>query len=100
MLLGALDERRAEEASEDYLDLPITRHGHQSLVVRMLELRSNFSAHGAAYVALTELLGGHMLTADEPLARAIEAHLQIPLVTGSESIDPRMKHRAGRARRS
>ena len=52
ILLGALDEPRAEEAVEDYLDLPITRHGHQSLVVRMLELRNNFSVYDATYVAL------------------------------------------------
>jgi predicted nucleic acid-binding protein len=62
--VGALDERRVEEAVEDYLDLPLTRHGHQSLVVRMLELRNNFSAYDATYVALTELLGGDLLTGD------------------------------------
>lgn len=40
--VGGLDEPRAQEAVEDYLDLPLTRHGHQSLVVRVLELRDNF----------------------------------------------------------
>ncbi len=79
--LGALDERRAEEAVQDYLDLPLTRHGHQSLVVRMLELRANFSANDATYVALAEHLGGHMLTADGPLARSVDAQLAIPLIT-------------------
>lgn len=79
--LGALDQRRAEEAVEDYLDLPLTRHGHQSLIIRMLELRDNFSACDATYVALAELLGGHMLTADRPLAKSVDAHLEIPLIT-------------------
>jgi predicted nucleic acid-binding protein len=79
--VGALDERRAEEAVEDFLDLPLTRHGHQSLVVRMLELRDNFFAYDAAYVALAELLGGDLLTGDEPLARSVGTHVGIPLVT-------------------
>lgn len=81
LLLGVLDERRAEEAVEDYLDLPLTRHGHQSLLVRMLELRDNFSAYDATYVALAEHLGGHLLTADRPLARSVAAHLRISLIT-------------------
>lgn len=81
LLFGALDERRTEEAVEDYFDLPLTRHWHQSLVVRVLELRDNFSAYDATYVALAELLRGHFLTADGPLARSVNAHLGIPLLT-------------------
>lgn len=78
--VGALEERRAEEAVEDYLDLPLTRHGHQSLVVRMLELRDNFSAYDATYVALAELLGGDLLTGDEPLAKSVRTLSGISLV--------------------
>jgi predicted nucleic acid-binding protein len=81
LLFGALDEGRAEEAVEDYFDLPLTRHGHQSLMVRMLELRDNFSAYDATYVALAQLLGGHLLTADGPLAKSVNTHLDIPLLT-------------------
>ena len=81
MLLGALDKRRVEEAVEDYLDLPLTRHGHQSLIIRVLELRDNFSPYDATYVALAELLGGHMLTADGPLARSVKTHLGISLIS-------------------
>lgn len=79
--VGALDEQRTEEAVEDYLDLPLTRHGHQSLVLRILELRHNFSAYDATYVALTELLGGDLLTGDGPLARSVRTHSSIALVT-------------------
>ena len=79
--VGAFDERRAEEAVEDYLDLPLTRHGHQSLVVRMLELRDNFSAYDATYLALADLLGGDLLTGDGPLASSVRTHADIPLVT-------------------
>jgi predicted nucleic acid-binding protein len=81
LLIGVLDERRAGEAVEDYLDLPLTRHGHQSLIIRMLGLRDNFSAYDATYVALAERLGGGFLTADRPLARSVGAHLGIALIT-------------------
>lgn len=80
LLLGALDDRRAAEAVEDYLDLPLTRHGHESLVLRMMELRDNFSAYDATYVALAELLGGDLLTGDGPLASSVQTHADISLV--------------------
>jgi predicted nucleic acid-binding protein len=45
----------------------------------MLQLRSNFSAYDAAYVALAEELKGELLTADEALARAIRSQLSVQL---------------------
>lgn len=47
----------------------------------MLELRDNFSAYDATYVALAELLGGDLLTGDGPLARSVSTHVDISLVT-------------------
>jgi len=47
---------RAELALQHYLLLPLTRHGHQALLPRVLELRANFSAYDACYVALAERL--------------------------------------------
>lgn len=76
---GSISERRGVEAIEDYLDLPITRHGHQDLLGRILGLRGNFSAYDATYVALAELLPGALVTADEPLRRAVRTHTAIPL---------------------
>ena len=70
MLSGALAESRAEEALLDYLDLPLTRHGHQALLPRILALRANFTAYDASYVALAERLEAPILTADRRLARA------------------------------
>ena len=37
------------------LPLPLTRHGHRSVLGRILELRANFSAYDATYVALASL---------------------------------------------
>ena len=77
LLARKLDEPRAGEAMLDYLDLPITRHGHTSLLARMLHLRGNFSAFDAAYVSLAERLGAELLTADSALAQAARAHTSL-----------------------
>jgi predicted nucleic acid-binding protein len=75
---GRLSDRRAGEALDDYLDLPLERHSHTPLIRRMLELRGNFSAHDATYVALAEMLGASLLTSDLPFARAVGAHTTVP----------------------
>ena len=71
---------RAGEALSDLLDLPLTRHGHESLLKRILSLRKNFSAYDAAYVALAEMLAAPLLTTDHSLARAVKAHTTVPLL--------------------
>ncbi|MGH2830253.1 MAG: type II toxin-antitoxin system VapC family toxin [Actinomycetota bacterium] len=74
MLGKELSESRAIEALDDYLDLPLSRHGHRSLLGRVLELRANFSAYDATYVALAEQLGADLLTADSRLIRSVRTH--------------------------
>jgi predicted nucleic acid-binding protein len=71
---GRIHVRRAGEAVEDYLDLPLIRHGHTSLLARALDLRENFSAYDAMYVVLAERLGAALLTEDAPLGRAARRH--------------------------
>lgn len=78
---GRLGEERARQALEDYRDLPLVRHGHLPLLGRALALRENLSAYDAVYVALAEGLDGSLLTADERLARAAEAHTELPVRT-------------------
>ena len=81
LLLGHdLTQDRATQALRDYLDLPVRRSGHQHLLARVLQLRTNFSAYDATYVALAERLRARLLTGDEALARAVERHLQIEAV--------------------
>jgi predicted nucleic acid-binding protein len=77
LLQGSLREDRAKEALRDYLDLPLIRHGHSTLLGRVLSLRSSFSAYDATYIALAERLGATLVTGDEVLARAVESHLEI-----------------------
>jgi predicted nucleic acid-binding protein len=80
LLRRDLTQERTTQALRDYLDLPVTRSGHQRLLARVLQLRTNFSAYDATYVALAERLRARLLTADEALARAVERHLEIEVV--------------------
>ncbi len=77
MLRKVLSERRAAEALEDYLDLPLVRHGQTSLLERTLELRANFSVYDATYVALAERISAELLTADRRLTRAVRTHSRV-----------------------
>ncbi|MGH2511472.1 MAG: type II toxin-antitoxin system VapC family toxin [Candidatus Limnocylindrales bacterium] len=81
-LLGELlSLDRAAQALDHYLLMPITRHGHEALLSRVLVLRSNFSTYDACYVALAEVLGADLLTADEQLSRAVRTHTTVTVLT-------------------
>ena len=67
---GEMSDERAAEAISDFMALPIGRHSHEVVVDRVWELRFNFTAHDAAYVALAELLGVRLITTDKRLARS------------------------------
>lgn len=47
---------------------------------RIFELRANFSAYDATYVALAEALGAELLSTDDRLARAVESHTAVALI--------------------
>jgi predicted nucleic acid-binding protein len=68
---------RAEEALADLSELPMARHGHLSLLPRVLSLRNNFSVYDATYVALAESLGAELITTDEKLAGAVRKHTRV-----------------------
>lgn len=67
---GHLDVRRAQLAIQDLVDLPMQRAAHAPLLERCWDLRDNLTAYDAAYVALAELLGATLVTADARLAKA------------------------------
>jgi predicted nucleic acid-binding protein len=76
-LSKALSAERRDQALSDYVDLPISRHGHMALLPRMLELAANMSAYDAAYAALAEAFSADLVTADGRLQRAVEAHTSL-----------------------
>ena len=80
---GEATAERAREAIADLLDLPIERYPHDVLVPRIWQLRENFSAYDASYVALAEGVADEpvaLLTADARLARAVVDHADLPVV--------------------
>ena len=80
---GETSVERAGEAIADLQDLPIERYPHDILVARIWQLRENFSAYDASYVALAEGVSDEpvpLLTADGRLARAIDVHTDVPVL--------------------
>jgi predicted nucleic acid-binding protein len=62
--------QRADQAIQDLIDLRIIRYPHFIFLPRIQRLRYQLAAYDAAYVALTEKLGGTLLTRDARLAAA------------------------------
>ena len=77
---GKLAPTEAAEAIDDLHDLDLNRHAHEPLVDRIWQLRENFSAYDAAYVALAEALDAVLLTCDSRLTRAPGATARVELV--------------------
>ena len=61
---------RAADAVDDLALLRIVRHGHVDLATRAWELRDNFTAYDAMYLALAEALAATVVTCDAPFAAA------------------------------
>jgi predicted nucleic acid-binding protein len=77
VVAGEASSQRVQEALADLLDLPVERYPHAILLRRVWELRGNFSAYDAMYLALAEALsedGALLLTADARFARAVRKH--------------------------
>ena len=70
-LHGDLEERRAQGAIEDLGELPIRLYASTPLRSRAWELRSNFSAADALFVALAERLGSPLASIDASLLSAL-----------------------------
>lgn len=69
-LAGTLSDHRFAAAVEDLERLALERVPALRLMRRAYELRANVTAYDASYVALAELFGCELLTADQRLANA------------------------------
>jgi predicted nucleic acid-binding protein len=67
---GVLSPQRARDALGDLRAMRIVRHPHLPFLNRVWELRDNFSAYDACYLALTEALDATLLTCDAALRSA------------------------------
>lgn len=79
-LAEELAPARAERALEDFVDLPIERHGHTAFLPRIWKLRTSVTAYDAAYIALAEGLAAPLLTCDSKLSRAYGHGARIELM--------------------
>ena len=79
-LAGHLTADRGAAALECLSGFPITRYPHDLFLPRVWELRHNFTAYDAAYVALAEALDATLLTRDRALASAAGHTAKVELV--------------------
>ncbi len=80
-LRGLLSVSTWERALQDLADTPIQRHPPVPLLRRCWELLDNVKTYDAAYVALAEVLGVPLLTADARLANADGIRCEVELLT-------------------
>ncbi len=75
-----LTKRQADNAVDDLLALPITVYPTEPLLPRCWSLHGNVTAYDACYVALAEVLGVTLLTADAKLANAPGLRCQFSVI--------------------
>jgi predicted nucleic acid-binding protein len=70
-----IDARRSRELLAGLAALPAERYSHVPLLGRIWELRQNFTAYDAAYIALAEATGSVLYTCDEKLSKGQRARV-------------------------
>jgi len=72
-----IDTHRGEQLLTDLAALPAERYAHTPLIGRIWELRHNFTAYDAAYIALAEATNSVLYTTDEKLCRGHRAQVAL-----------------------
>ena len=70
-----LDPYRCEQYLADLAALPAERYSHLPLLGRIWELRHNFTAYDATYIALAEATSSVLYTGDENLRKGHRAEV-------------------------
>jgi predicted nucleic acid-binding protein len=72
-----IDPHRAEQLLAGLAALPAERYAHTPLVERIWELRHNFTAYDATYIALAEATNSVLYTSDEKLCKDHRARVAL-----------------------
>lgn len=72
-----IDSHRSEEFLAGLAALPAERYSHIPLLGRIWELRHNFTAYDAAYIALAEATNSVLYTSDEKLCKGHRARVTL-----------------------
>jgi predicted nucleic acid-binding protein len=72
-----IDSHRSEELLVGLATLPAERYSHIPLLGRIWELRHNFTAYDAAYIALAEATNSVLYTSDEKLCKGHHARVAL-----------------------
>ncbi|MGD0772849.1 MAG: type II toxin-antitoxin system VapC family toxin [Candidatus Solibacter sp.] len=72
-----IDAYRSEQFLTGLAALPVMRCAHTPLLARIWELRRNFTAYDATYIALAEATDSVLYTSDEKLSRGHRARVAL-----------------------
>ena len=72
-----IDSYRSQEFLDGLAMLPAERYSHTPLLGRIWELRHNFTAYDAAYIALAEATNSDLYTSDEKLCKGHRARVTL-----------------------
>jgi predicted nucleic acid-binding protein len=84
---GEVRPERAEAAIEDLASLRLSRHAHLDLATRVWELRQNFTAYDALYLALAESLNAAVVTCDRPFGTAPGHSVEIEVIRSADDAE-------------
>jgi len=72
-----IDSFRSAQILADLAALPAERYAHTPLLERIWELRHNFTAYDASYIALAEVTNSLLFTSDEKLRKGHRARVAL-----------------------
>ena len=72
-----IDSHQSAQLLTELAMLPAERFPHTPLLERMWELRHNFTAYDAAYIALAEATNSVLYTSDEKLSKGHRARVAL-----------------------
>jgi predicted nucleic acid-binding protein len=75
--LAQIDSSHAERLLAQLAEIPAERSAHTPLLRRVWELRHNFTAYDAIYIALAEETGSVLYTTDAKLRRGHRAQVRV-----------------------